>query len=324
MKVFSEAVNTGFLVDREREFLGRYYDLKLTGFVRSVANAGRAFSVAEPDFRGMYDYVLVLGLLHASDKDGVNVDVLPEWLGRGGQLDELSDSCLLHFGECFFAMMLSKKSAERAGRSFCEVDFYRSAARKLWESDRHIAAECLNRAMEFVEQGDVDMKIDLQFELVQLWMDSENYALAAAEAWKIVENFSEHEDWAKGVWLYYYGLGRSNNVDAILRRIDEVLDDKRCALYRGKLVYIKWWSLHRKRGAGAKVAAVEHELLTEYGDTAIAAPVLLWRATDHLARQEDEAAGQLLRELVEKFPATEAAEQAMKLLGELETAYGVR
>jgi len=323
VNLFAKDVNTDALEQRDKNFLAGYYDLKLNKFVASVAKAGRALAIAEPDFKGTYDYVLLLPLLHASDKTGINLDLLPDWLARSGQLDELSDSCLLHFRECFFAMMLSKKSAQKQGRPFCEVDFYRSAAAKARQSNPRIAAECLNRAIDCVEPGDLDAKIDLHLDLVQLWMDSENYALAAAEARKIVAHFSNQKDWAKGVWLYYYGLSRCNNVDAILRQIDARLDDKRCAEYRAKLLYIKWWALRRKPTQDAKLAAVENQLLTDYGDTEIAAPVMLSRAADHLARQENEWAAQLLTELVQKFPGAKAAVKAANLLEKLETTHVV-
>ncbi len=164
----------------------------------------------------------------------------------------------------------------------------------------------------------------LQFEVVQLWLDSNNYSLAASQAHKISATNPNHEEAGKAIWLYYYALSRSNNISQILAGIDEVLNDRRCAAYKAKLMYIKWWSLRRTRDQIAGVAALEHELLRLYGNDPMVAPILLSRATDSLASQDYAGALEALTGLLQKFPSTNAAIQAKKMLVKLNAMNAVK
>jgi len=321
--LFSKPVRIDNLTDEEKSFLAQYYDLKLRVLTSAIAKTGQALAIAEPSFKGTHDYVLVLPLLHVSDKKSVNIDVLPRWMRRPDQLDIFIDSCLLHFGFPFHAMSLAKKSAQLQNSSFSELDFYRSAAKKCGTSHPHIAADCLHKAINYVTDKEPDRAVALQFEVVQLWLDSKNYSLAAGEAHKIFETYPNHRESGKAIWLYYYALSRNNNTDEILVDIDRALDDKRCEVYKAKLMYIKWWALRRKRDQTARVAALEYELLKQYGNDPMVAPILLSRATDLLAGQNYAGAYESLTQLVEKFPSTKAATQAKRMLVKLKAVKGV-
>jgi outer membrane protein assembly factor BamD (BamD/ComL family) len=320
--LFSKPVRIATLTDVEKSFLAQYYDLNLRGLTSAIAKAGQALAVAEPTFKGTHDYVLVLPLLHATDKKSVNVDVLPRWMQRPEQLAIFSDSCLLHFGSPFHAMMVAKKSAQVQKRAFSELDFYRSTAKKYGKSYPHVAADCLHKAIDYVPVNESNMTVALQFEIVQLWLNSGTYALAAGQARKIFETYPDHKESGRAIWLYYYALSRNNNTNEILMDIDKALDDKRCEAYKAKLMYIKWWALRRKRDQAARVAALEFELLKQYGHNPMVAPILLSRATDLLASQNYNDAYQLLSELVEEFPSTKAAAQAKRMLAKLKTVKG--
>lgn len=323
VQLFSRPVTVPNLTDEERTFLAQYYDLKLRTYSNAVAKAGQALAIAQPGFTGTHDYVLVLPLLHASVQNSFSINVLPRWMQRSEQLDIFSDSCLLQFGFPFHAMMLAEKSAEVHRQPFSQLDFYRSAARKCGKWRPHIAADCLRRAMDYVPGKEPDETIALRFEIVQLWLDSQNYRLAAGQARQIFEAFPNHNESGKATWLYYYALSRSNDIHQILADIDKVLADKRCEAYKPKLMYIKWWTLRRKRDETARVAALEYELLKQYGNDPMVAPILLSRSTDLLARQDYNGAYELLTQLVEKFPSTKAAAQAKKMLAKLKETKGI-
>ncbi len=173
--------------------------------------------------------------------------------------------------------------------------------------------------MDYVPDNETDKTIVLQFGTLQLWLDSGNYALAADQAHKIFGTYPNHLQAGEAIWLYYYALSRNNKADEILVDIDKAIADTRCESYKAKLMYIKWWSLRRKRDQVTRVAASEHELLKQYGDNPIVAPVLLSRVTDLLASQNYTTANELLTQLIEKFPSTKAAGQAKKMLVKLET-----
>ncbi len=316
-RLFSRPIRIGDLTDEEKSFLAQYYNLKLRTLTCATAKAGQALAIAEPSFKSTHDYVLVLPLLHVSEPRPVSIDVLPKWMRRPEELDIFADSCLLHFGLPFHAMSFTRKSAQLRKSSFSETGFYRSAAKKCGTSRPHIAADCLQRAIDCVKGKDTDEAVALQFEVVQLWLDSNNYSLAASQAHKISTANPNHEEAGKAIWQYYYSLSRSHNISQILAGIDEALNDRRCAVYKAKLMYIKWWSLRRTRDQITRVAALEHELLRLYGNDPMVAPILLSRATDSLASQDYAGALESLTGLLQKFPSTNAAIQAKKMLGKL-------
>lgn len=315
--LFSRPVQIDNLTEEEKSFLIQYYDLKLRVLTSQIAKTGQALAIAEPSFNGTHDYVLVLPLLHVSDKTSVNIEILPQWMQQPDQLDIFADSCLVHFGLPFHAMSLAKKSAQFRNTSFTECDFYKSAAKKCGTSRAHIAADCLQRAIEHARDEGSAKIVPLEFETVQLWLDSGNYPLAASQAHRISHTYPDHKESGKAIWLYYYALSRGGNVNGILADIDTALEDKRCEPYKPKLMYIKWWALRRKRDQDAQVAVLEYELLKQYGNDPMIAPVLLSRVTDLLASQDYPGAYTLSTQLVDKFPSTKAAIQAKKMLAKL-------
>ena len=317
-KLFARPIRIDNLTNEERAFLAQYYNLKLRILTCATAKAGQALAVAEPSFKGTHDYVLVLPLLHASEKKTISIGVLPKWMRRPDELSVFSDSCLLHFGLPFHAMSFARKAAQSSNSPFSEPDFYRLAAKKCGTSRAHVAADCLQRAINCVKTENPNEAIALQFETVQLWLDSRNYSLAASEAHKISESNPNHKESGEAIWLYFYSLSRSNNTNQILSGIDEALNDRRCTLYKAKLMYIKWWALRRTRDQTARVAALEHELLRLYGNDPMVAPILLSHATDSLASQDYGGALESLTVLVQKFPSTKAAIQAKKMLAKLQ------
>jgi len=324
IKLFSKPVRIEKLGNDEKTFLADYYDLKLRILTSKIAKAGLALAIAEASFSGTHDYVLVLPLLHASDEKAVNIDILPGWMRQPAQLEVFSDSCLLHYGFGFQAMLLARESAQIQQKPFSELRFYTSAARKCGISHPHIAVDCLNRAINYVPNQQPDLIVSLQFEIVQLWLDTGNYALAAGQAHKISDSYPSHKDSGKALWLYYYALSRSNNTSQILTDIDEVLADKRCESYKAKLMYMKWWALRRNRNETARIAALEYELLKKYGDNPMTASVLLSQGTDLLAGLDYNGAYELLTRLLEKFPLTKAADQAKEMIAKLKATKGIK
>jgi len=318
--LFSKPLTINELGGDEKKFLTQYYDLKLRILTSAIAKAGQALSITEPTFKGTYDYVLVLPLLHLSGKNEFNINVLPQWMQRPEQLYTFSDSCQWHFGLPSYAMLIAKKAAQLRNKPFSEVDFYRKNAKKCWKSYPNIAAECLRRAIDYVPDKEIDLAVTLRFELVQLWIDSESYAFAAGEAQKIFESYPNHKDSGKAVWLYYYALSKDDKTEQVLIDIDNALTEKRNEAYKAKLMYIKWRALIRKQSETARIEVLEYQLLKEYGNDPIVAPVLLTQATDLLAKQDYNKAYELLEQLSQKFPSTNAASKARELMVKLKAS----
>lgn len=324
VKVFSNAVRIAGLSDDEQVFLTRYYDLRLKSLVAGVAKAGQSLAIADPSFRGTHDYALVLPLLHVLGGQPVNSAVLPLWMQQRDQLNLLADSCLFHFELPFQAMVMARRAAEFEGVFFSEPEFYRSAAHRCGRAQARVAVSCLDLATTYIAADQEDAAVSLKFDVIQIWLDSGNFPLAAGEARSLFEKYPDHAAAGKVIWLYYYALSRSNSTEEILAGIDKVLADSRCAPFQAKLMYIKWWALRRQRNQSARVAALEHELLKLYGDDPMVAPILLSRATDLLASQSYNGATEILQQLVQKFPSTQAAAQARRMLERLKDTRDVK
>lgn len=317
LNIFGRPITIGDLKPREKAFLAAYYHVRLRSYVGDISMAGQALAIAEPSFEGTHDYVLVLPLLHALGEDPVKTSILPVWMTQPSQLDRFSDSCLLHFGFPSHAMTFAEKSALRRDKEFSAETYYRQAAKKCGTKFAHTGAECLKLAYDTLKAPQPDKRISLLLEIVQTWLDSKNYRLAAGQAREIFEVFPEHSSTDKAVWLYHYALSRAGNTKEILLHIDEALADPKCADYSTNLLYIKWWALRRTPGEEGRVLAVEHQLISQSGDSPIVAPIMLSRATDSLAKQDYAGAYSLLRDLVDRFPSSTAAKQAEKMMDKL-------
>jgi tetratricopeptide (TPR) repeat protein len=316
-RLFSAPIAADGLEKQEKTFLAQYYDLQLRILTSAIAKAGQALAILDRNFKATHDYVLVLPLLHAIDDEPISIDVLPRWMQRPEQWDILSDSCLLHFGLPLQAMTIAKKSAHAQEKPFSEVEFYISAARRCGSSHPHIAADCLNKALDCVPNGNADTVVALRFDLVRLWLDQENYSLAAGNAAEVFQTYPNHKDAPEAIWQYYHALSMAGSTDGILARVDEVIEDKRCKAYKGGLMWLKWCALRRKRDETVRMQALELKLLTEYANDPMVAPILLSRATDLIALEDIRGASEVLTQLIERFPSTKSAVQARKMLGSL-------
>jgi hypothetical protein len=322
MTVFSKSININDLENTEKEFLAILYNLKMKILINSIALAGQALSIAEPEFQGAYDYVLVLPLLHASESIPVKIDVFPKWMRQSQYLDIFSDSCLLHYGFVQHAETFAKQSAEMEQKDYSEGKYYTYAAKKCKKRYPRIAVDCLERAIALIGDNNTEDKVNLEFDVIQIWLDSENYILAANEANKIIDNFPEHKRYGNAVWLYYYALSRANNAESILANIDSAITDSKNFDYKVKLLYLKWWALRKQRNQIALITALEHQLITDYGNDEIVAPIMLSQATDRLAAQNYAEALTILEQLKNKFPSTKAAQQAVKIADKLKDMQG--
>lgn len=317
-KIFSKPVKITNLSDDEKSFLAKFYDLKLRILTSKVAKAGQALAIAEPGFDGTHNYVLVLPLLHAFEPQSINIDVLPKWMRQAKQLSLFSDSCLMHYGFPFHAESFAKESSRVNQQDFSSEEFYRTAAKKCEKQLPNVAVDCLKRSLDTVEENKVDERIEIHFEIVQIWLDSKKFLLASGEAKDITEKFKEHKFAGKAFWLYYYALSRANNAKPILATVDSVIEDPRCSAYKAKLMYVKWWALRRQRDQMVQIAALEYKLLDEFGHDSMVAPILLSRATDRLAWQNYSEALGMLKILQDRFPSTKSAVQAKKMIAKLQ------
>lgn len=315
---FNKPIAIGAIDPQHKHFLAQYYNLYLRYLVNQVARTGRAIALVEPSFKSTYDYVLVLPLLHTSREQAINIGILPTWMNKAEHLQQLTDSCLFQFSMPYQAMEMARLAVAKTGEGFSEIDFYRNAANRCGTEYVHTAVDCLKRAYHAEEPSEVDDRVSILFNLIQYWLNNENYDLAAGEAHQLREQFPDHPLCGKAIYLYYYSLSRASKLRDILSTIDKDLEDARYTKYRDSLLFIKWHALRNTRNEEARLLAVEHELLQRCADNPIIAPVMFSRATDRLARQDYQGAVEILTELLEKFPQTNAAVQAQRMLPKLQ------
>jgi len=314
VRIFSMPIRIASLPEFEKQFLGRYYNLKLASITHRIAQAGQALAIAQPTFTNVHDYVLVLPLLHATDTDGVNITILPKWLRDPEQLEILSDSCLLHFGLPFCAMTVARQAAQMKENAFSEAQFYELAAGKCGTDHANTAVDCLNRAIGATPAENLDLVVPLQFRIFQIWSDSRNHVLAAAQAKKIFTDYPQRKEYGKAVYLYYLSLVRTSNANVILADIDTAIDDKRCKQQKAQIMFIKWWALRRNRDQEAQLALLEDKLLEQYGNDPLVAPIMFAQAMDCMAGQDYRTGRAILTDLTEKFPSSRSAVEAKKTL----------
>ena len=313
--VFRRPITMGSLSSEEKGFLIKYYNWKLRSFCGQIASAGQGLSIAEPGFKNTYDYVLVLPLLHCFGGGELNVEQLPKWMMGSVPLGELYDRVLLHFGNSYQAMVLARERAVRAGEEFSESSFYVTAAKKCGVKKVYAAVDCLNRAIAASDV--VDEKVELLFEINSLWSRNKNYELAAGAVRQIAEKYPEHKEAGRAIWLKHFSLSKCNQSEAILKDIDADLADEMCKEFRTRILYTKWWTLKRMRDMTGRIEAVEYELIRDCGDDAIVAPIFLSRASDLLSGHEYELAALQMKDVIKRFPHTQAAKHADKLLKKL-------
>ena len=313
-KVFSKNSNINNLLEKEKDFLTKFYNVKLEIYISSLAKTGKGLAIAVPDFKGTHDYVLVLPLLHCLNGESVNIDTFPLWLKNKENMGLLTNSCLKHYGLPYQSMVIAKKITDKEGfEPFSEFEYYLKASEECKSELPSVAVNCLEEAITLVENHDYEQMISLKFGIVEIWLNSQNYILASGYSKELYEMCEGDNRYADAVWTYFYSLSRSDNVKTILAEIDEFLADERCSEYYAKLIYIKWWSLRRSRSNDEQVLAIEHQLLKNYSDNPMVAPIMLSKATDLLAKQEYKESLTMLEKLINKFPATKAAEQARRM-----------
>ena len=317
INLFSKPINIDDLRENEKTFLRRYYNLVLRKHIEDISLAGLGYAVAEPSFKGTYDYVLVLPLLHTPNNKGVNLEVLPLSMKTPQLLNQLADSALLHFGRVTTAMLLARNAAAISDRAFNEIDYYIESAHNCPPDKANIAVDCLNLAIKTAATSEPDRIVELNIQIIDTWQKSKSHTLAAGHARQTYEKFPDHPKTAYIIWLYYYSLSRARQSDVILADIDNYIEDPICSQYRTKLMYIKWWAMRLAHNDSPELQALEYQLLKDYPDNSIITPVILSRATDMIARQNYNQAYILLNELIEDFPGTKSVDQAKKIVEKL-------
>lgn len=316
-KLFSKGITAEGIVRDHKFFLGMYYNFRLRVLTTALAKSGQGLSIADPSFKGTYEYVLVLPLLHCLNGSPLDFDTLPALMKKKNNAQALSEACLKHFGLPYQAMNISKSIAEENNSGFNEYNYYISAAKTCEKQMPGVAVDCLSRAIHTLGDKKNIKFIDMSFEIIRIWLDSGKYSLAAGYAKDLSGDIRGNKRYPEAVWNYYYALSRTNNVEAILSSIDSALNDETCSKYHAKLAYIKWWSLRRSRADAEQIMALEKKLMEMYPDNPMLAPIYLSRATDLLARQNYKEAMILLDKIVKKYPGSKAAVQAKKILVKL-------
>jgi len=240
-ETFLKPIDISKLSDKDIKFLRDYYNIKLRKYNTDIAKAGQALTITNSNFKDTHHYVLVLPLLHFIEPQKVPLEVFPKWMKKTARLNEFSESCLMHYGLSYHAMIFAQRASELSGHKLYEYEYYKLAAEKCKKTSPNVAVDCLKRSIKLLKNKP-KKQIAISYEIIQIWLDSGNYNLAASESKKMMSTFSKHPDSNKANWLYFYALSRANNTKAILKEIDGALENPRCKEYKPKMMYIKWWA----------------------------------------------------------------------------------
>ncbi|MFC1677129.1 tol-pal system YbgF family protein [Planctomycetota bacterium] len=313
--LFSQPISLRGFSSVEQKFLSGYYNLKLRSLLNEIAEAGRALAVAEPSFKGTYDYVLVLPLLHTKDVGSVNVNSLPQWMQQAEILDALADSCLLHYGFLSPALNLAKKACVQRSDSCDDVELYRCLAGKCGKHNVTIAVQCLEKAIEYLSDNDLGAINELRFDIAQRWTDLGSYKLAAGQLKKIAQNISDSNDaedtLLKIIKIYAEQLKFYDDAIEQCRVFLGKFTDSQQAEYvqflTGKLTYLN------KDYAGA---ATKFDLFQmKYPDSAYVSEAMLLGAISQLSQGQTDEAIERFKGIIQRYPEAELTAHCKFLIG---------
>ena len=313
--LFSQPISLHGFSIAEQKFLSSYYNLKLRSLLNEIAETGQALAVAEPSFKGTYDYVLVLPLLHTKDGSSVNVNSLPQWMQQAGILTALSDSCLLHYGFINPALDLAKMACVQRSGSCDDVELYRFLANKCDKHNVNIAVQCLEKAIEYLPDNDLGTVNELRFDIVQRWAQAGSYKLAAGQAKKIAQHIPDSnegkESLLKIIKIYAEQLKFYDDAIEQCRVFLKKFTDSRQAEYiqflTGKLTYLN----RDYAGAATKLDLFQ----MKYPNSPYVSEAMLLGAISQFSEGQTNEAIERFRRIIQKYPDTELTARCKFLIG---------
>ncbi len=314
---FSHKLNIQKLSVAELKFLLGYYDIKIQGWIKEIANIVTQLIIANPESSDLSYHSFVLPLLYLCEEDsGWNKTDSLFALVDSDNLDVMSDFCLLRVDRPKAALAIAKYKAKSQDKSFPVVEWTLAAGTKCIENHRPDLAEGLLTGVidTLDDKGNI---VELRLKVVEGYGKCGDNATAAKKCRQIAKDFPDSPLYGKVMSSYFAYLAKQSQPGQILAEIDSELQSRQCQWYFPQLMYLKWWAL-RKTNQQILAKNIGEQLIENHGSSPCIAPVLLAHGTDALSNQQYEKCRQLLAQLTRNFPQTNSAKQAQKILVRLD------
>ena len=313
LESFSHEVNFQGVSAKESIFLRGYYCLRMKSWIEEVATNVTRVIVLNPDSSDLSYYSFVLPLLYICEEESGSKKLKFLFaLVEPGDLDAVSDFCLLRVDRPNVAFEIAKYKAISQGKSFSSFDWALAESTKCFENHRpDLAEKLLTTTIDAL--GDKEKVVELRLKIAECYGKCGDNVTAAKRCKQIAGEFPDSLLYGKVMSSYFAYLARQLKAEEILAEIDPVLESPSCQRYLSQLIYLKWWAL-RKTNQQILAKKIGEQLIEDHERDPHIAPVLLAHATDALSSQQYEKCRQLLVRLTENFPKTNSARQAQEIL----------
>lgn len=314
---FSHKLNIQKVSAAESKFLFGYYDLRMQSRIMEIANIVTQLIITNPESSNLSYYSFVLPLLYLCEDDaGWNKSESLFAQVGSGNLDVMSDFCLLRVDRPKMAFAIAKYKAKSQDKDFPVVDWTLAASTKCIENHRpDIAEKLLTGAIDTLD--DKEKVVELRLKAAEGYGKCGDDVTAAKKCRQIAKHFPDSLLYGRVMSSYFAYLAKQSKPRQILAEIDSALQSRQCQRYLPQLMYLKWWAL-RKTNQQILAKKIGEQLIENHGSSPCIAPVLLAHGTDALSNQQYEKCRKLLIQLTRNFPQTNSAKQAQKILVRLD------
>lgn len=316
LRNFSEKLVFEGLESSELEFIQQYYALKMQRWIEKSAKAVIGITVTDSESQWLLCYSLVLPLLYTSGNEELweDMDYLFTIIGMEN-LDVLSEFCLLQVERIETAISIAKHKAMSECKEISIVEWSYAGSVKCVENYRpDLAERLLSKAVENI--SDEERIVEVRLKIAENFSNCGDSVTAATECKQVISDYPGSRFWGKAASSYFAYLSKQLKTEEILAEIDLFLENPKCKKYLSQLMYLKWWAL-RKTNRYVDAKEIGEKLIRDYGHDRCVAPVLLVQAIDALSNQRYERCRELLIQLTTRFPLTDSAAQAQKILSSM-------
>jgi len=295
-------------------FLDQYYHLQIQN---SIMGIGRQVLVADPNSAENACYAIVLPLLYLCGRDNT-WDQMEPFLSLFPlpQLDALWRFALLEAERPEASAQIARCQAKKVGKDFSVVVWAPAAADVCAANHRpDLARKSLQMAIEAT--NDRDQAAEMRLKIAEGYARGGDYAAAAGACQQIVHDLPDSSLYGRIMVTYFGYLAREAKANQLVVETEPALQEGRCQPYLPQILYLRWWALC-KTNRQDEAIRIGQRLVEQYPRHPCAAPVLLERAIDALARQQYDKCRELLTKLTKDLSGTESAKRGEEILARLQ------
>lgn len=314
---FSRKLNIQKVSTEESKFLLGYYDLRMQYWIKEIVNIVTKLAITNSEYLNLSYYSFILPLLYLCDKEPCNYepDSIFALIGSGN-LDLMSDFCLLRVDRPKVAFAIARYKAESQGKNFPMVDWTLTAKTTCIENHRpDLAERLLTVTIEALD--DKEKIVELRLKAAEGYDKCGDHVTATKKCRQIAKDYPDSPLYGKVMYSYFAYLAKQSQTRQILAEIDASLQSRQCKRYLPQLMFFKWWAL-RKTNQQSLAKKIGEQLIEDHESSPYIAPILLTLGIDALSNQQYEKCRKLLVQLTRNFPQTNSAKRAQEILVHLD------